>query len=321
MTVRKHHVHYTFWTVLAVGMGVGFAWFSFGGIHKVSAFLIQKETTENQEQFLKNEIAFKEQAQSAIETPSHNYSVTAAAPSSIDAQSYLVGDIETGEIILEKNADTAFPIASVSKLMTALVSYDELTLNDVAIVSRDATRVESARGGLIAGEKLRVLDLLYPLMLVSSNDAAEVLAEQYGYEKFISKMNSKAAELELNNTSFQDPSGLTKENISTADDLFSLLQHVRTDYPEVIDITTTDTYKVKNHSWKNINKLKGTFEFRGGKTGYTSAARYTSAAYYSVPVSGTNRYIAIIILQSDDRTNDIEKLLNFVQDKVEFSEN
>lgn len=320
MAVKKHHIHYTFWTVAAISIGVGFAWFSFGGIHKVSAAFAQK--TNNQIQFENNEIAYANQAVMDTEektTLTDAYTVSGELKN-IDASSYLVGDIETGEIILQKNADAVYPIASISKLVTAMVAYDTLNLTDTAIVSKDAINVESARGGLLVGEKLRILDLLYPLMLVSSNDAAQVLAEKHGYPTFIALMNKKAAELKLNNTSFTDPSGLSEKNISTAQDLFTMLRHVRSNYTELIDITTTDNYKIKNHSWKNINKLKDTFEFRGGKTGYTNAARYTSAAYYSVPVSNTNRYIAVIILASNDRTNDIEKILNFVQSNVQFSD-
>lgn len=317
MKLKKHHVHYTFWSLLAIGIGVGLPWFFLGGVHKVSAFLAQKN--DNQIQFEQNEIAYVNQAISDETKPTATYTVTGSLQD-IDAKSYLVGDVETGNIILEHNANQQLPIASVSKLMTAIIAYDTLKLTDTAIVSRDATRVESARGGLVAGEKLRIIDLLYPLMLVSSNDAAQVVAEAYNYDGFITKMNEKAAQLHLAQTSFEDPSGLSEKNVSTARDLFTLLQQVRTKYPDIIDITTTDNYKIKNHSWQNINKLKDTFEFRGGKTGYTSAARYTSAAYYSVPVSGTNRFIAVIILASDDRTNDIEKILNFVQKNVQYSE-
>jgi len=320
MTVKKHHVRYTFWTMAAIGIGIGVAWFSFGGIHTVSAFIMQR--TVNQQQFESNELAYSQQQTQVTYTkePVDEYTVSGELKK-IDAESYLVGDIETGEIIAERDADTSYPIASISKLVTAMVAYDTLNLMDTAIVSRDATHVESARGGLQAGEKLRVLDLLYPLMLVSSNDAADVLAEKYGYDAFIALMNKKVQELNLGTTSFEDPSGLSEHNVSSARDLFTILRHVKTDYPEIIDITTTDNYKIKNHSWRNQNKLKDTFEFRGGKTGYTSEARYTSAAYYSVPISGTNRYIAVIILASDDRTNDIEKILNFVQNNVTFSIN
>lgn len=317
MAIKKHHIHYTFWSAAAIGIGIGVPWFFLGGIHTVSAFLSPK--TANQLQFEHNEIAYINQAIIDEAKPASTYTISGTLQN-INAQSYLVADIETGDIILEHNANQQFPIASVSKLMTGIVAYDNFKLTDTAIVSRDATRVESARGGFTAGEKLRIIDLLYPLLLVSSNDAANVLAETYNYDGFIKLMNEKATQLHLANTSFEDPSGLSEKNISTAKDLFALLQHVRTKYPDIIDITTTDNYKIKNHNWQNINKLKDTFEFRGGKTGYTNEAHYTSAAYYSVPISGTNRYIAVIILHSDDRTNDIEKILNFVQKNVQFSE-
>jgi len=310
-TKQPRTIHHIFWAGAAISFGVASSWLLFGGMHQVSAFLAQKETSTQ------TLAANQPEPLVLAPRPADNYQVD-GTPQRINAKSYLVGDIETGEILIDYNADTVYPIASVSKLVTAMTAYDNLDLSDIAIVSRDAANVESARGNLAAGEKYRVRDLLYPLMMVSSNNAANVLAEKYGYEKFIDEMNAKVRDLNLNNTHFEDPSGLSKNNVSTARELFTILQEVHDEYPEIIDITTTDSYRINRYSWNNINRLKDTFEFRGGKTGYTSAARYTSAAYYSVPISGRNRYIAIIILQSDDRTNDIEKILNFVQKNAEY---
>lgn len=315
MQNKKHTIHNIFWAGAAISFGVASAWMLFGGIHQVSAFLTQKES----DQFSLATAPAPTTQSVATATPVvvNDYHIT-GKPAAINADSYLVADIETGEILIEENADTQYPIASITKLMTAMVAYDHMDISEIAIVSRDAATVESSRGGLIAGEKLRVLDLLYPLLLVSSNNAAEVIAEKYGYEAFITQMNKQSASLGLRQTVFDDPSGLARGNQSTARELFTLLKHVHDVYPEIIDITTTDSYTVNRHTWNNINRLKKTFEFRGGKTGYTNAARYTSAAYYSVPVSGNNRYIAIIILQSDDRTNDIEKILNYVKKNAEY---
>lgn len=313
MNTKKHTIHHIFWASAAISFGVASAWLLFGGMHQVSAFFAQKTADTTLAVTTAEESIQSTTAQAVPD----EYTVT-GEPARINAKSYLVADVETGEIIFEKNADAQYPIASVSKLVTGIVTYDHMNLSDTAIVSRDAANVESARGGLVPGEKLRVLDLLYPLMLVSSNDSANVLAEKYGYDLFIQEMNSTVKKLGLTKTVFEDPSGLSKNNQSTARELFTILKTVHDDYPELIEITTTNSYRINRHSWSNINKLKITFEFRGGKTGYTSAARYTSASYYSVPVSGTNRYIAIIILQSDDRTNDIEKILNFVQKNAEY---
>lgn len=317
MHTKRQTIHHIFWAGAAISFGVASAWLLFGGIHQVSAFLTQKDTADT---FAETLSAASENQNPLVLTKAlpDDYDLV-GKPANINAKSYLVADIETGEILIEENANTPYSIASITKLMTAIVTYDTMDLSDIAIVSRDAANVESARGGLTAGEKIRVLDLLYPLMLVSSNNAANVLAEEYGYEDFMSAMNTKARELGLTKTTFEDPSGLSKNNISTAQELFTLLKTAHDEYPEIIDITTTDAYKVNRHSWNNLNRLKKTFEFRGGKTGYTSAARYTSAAYYSVPISGTNRYIAIIILHSDDRTNDIEKILNYVQKNAEYN--
>src|SRR5688572_23276251 len=127
MTIKKHHVHYTFWSLLAIGVGVGLPWFFLGGVHTVSAFIAQK--TSNQIQFENNEVAYINQAILVTnETASDiTYTVTGTL-TNIDAESYLVGDIETGDIILEKNQNVTYPIASISKLMTAIVAYDNLRI-------------------------------------------------------------------------------------------------------------------------------------------------------------------------------------------------
>lgn len=311
---QPHTIHHIFWASAAIAFGVTSAWLLFGGIQRVSAFFGQKEN----ETAIARATTPEPGPETVQNKPVDNYTVD-GSPARINAKSYLIADIETGEILYEHNVDTQYPIASVSKLVTGMVAYDHMDLSDIAIVSRDAANVESSRGGLTAGEKLRVLDLLYPLMLVSSNNAANVLAEEYGYDRFITQMNKTAADMGLTKTSFEDPSGLSKNNVSTASELFTILKKVHDEYPELIDITTTNSYSVNRHVWNNINKLKTKFEFRGGKTGYTSAARETSASYYSVPVSGNNRYIAIIILQSDSRTSDINTLLDFIEENATYT--
>src|SRR3989344_483374 len=107
----------------------------------------------------------------------------------VSAEAYLVGDLNTGEIILVKNEDEQFPIASVSKLITAVVTDEIKKEGEIAEVSKRAVGTYGENGGLRAGEKIKVADLFYPLLLESSNEAAEVLAEHYDRESFIEKMN------------------------------------------------------------------------------------------------------------------------------------
>ncbi|MEK7071311.1 MAG: serine hydrolase, partial [Patescibacteria group bacterium] len=107
----------------------------------------------------------------------------------VSAEAYLVGDLDTGEVILQKNEREKLPIASVSKLVTALVATELSNEGDVAQISKSALATYGKNGNFSLGEKIRVKELLYPLLLESSNDAAEALAEFWGYDTFIKKMN------------------------------------------------------------------------------------------------------------------------------------
>lgn len=242
-----------------------------------------------------------------------------ASVPSVDAFSYVVGDVLTGEIILEKNAIQELPIASVTKLMTASVALNELKETHIATVSKKATQTESSRGMLRANEKIEVSDLLYPLLLVSSNDAAEVLAETFGEKYFIQSMNRHAREIGMNQTSFDDPSGLSERNISTARDLFYLSEYLYNNHDNVFEITKLKEYTQGGRVWKNANTLVGTNNYEGGKTGYTSKAGRTGVALFKIPFEGYGeRVIAITLLRTDNRTEDYNKLLEFVSNYVNY---
>jgi len=122
---------------------------------------------------------------------------TAKKPS-LSAEGYLAADIQTGEIILEKNKSKQFPMASITKLMTALVSLETIDQSQVAIVPPEALVGENPSiRGLSEGEVISTSSLLYPLLLESSNDAAEALAEHFDRDSFIAKMNLQAEKLKM----------------------------------------------------------------------------------------------------------------------------
>ena len=113
----------------------------------------------------------------------------------VQAEAYLVGDLDTGEILLQKNKDQKFPIASVSKLFTATVSTENQNQNAITEISQQAIDTEGENGELYAGQKIKVGDLILPLLLESSNDAAEALAEFSGRDTFVQAMNQKVQDL------------------------------------------------------------------------------------------------------------------------------
>lgn len=241
----------------------------------------------------------------------------------VGANAYVIADVDTGEIILEKNADIVHPIASVTKLMTALVSIENIEQSDYAKVSAKAIGTLGESGQLSQGEKMKISDLLYPLLLVSSNDAAEVLAEYEGRDKFMSLMNEQAVSIGMTHTNYEDPSGLSPNNYSTAKDLFALTHYLFTKHKTVFDITTLDKYSLANRTWSNANhQFSSRDNYLGGKTGYTDKAKRTGISVFKTNFEDYgDRNIAIILLKTDNRTQDINNILDYLNDNVYLSYN
>jgi len=234
------------------------------------------------------------------------------------AEAYVVGDVDTGEIIIEKNADKIFPIASVSKLITALVAKQRMNQHESVKVSRSSVDMYGREGGLSLGESILVADLYYPLLMESSNDAAEVFAEGYGYDQFIKYMNAKANEVGMKSTSFFEPSGLSEKNVSTASDLFKLAMFITKEHPEIWDITRVRQYSILHHTWLNGSALSRRSDFLGGKNGYTIEANRTTVVILNVRMEGGPRRIAITLLHSNSRESDVDVLQRFVSKWVGF---
>jgi len=237
-------------------------------------------------------------------------------------QAYVVADVDTGEVIIEKNADKIFPIASISKIITALVAKERMNQHESVTVSRSSIDMYGTYGGLRSGEKILITDLYYPLLMESSNDAAEVFAEGYrdGYDRFIKLMNDKAKELGMTSTSFFEPSGLSEKNVSTASDLQKLAEHVTKEHPEIWDISRVRQYSILKHSWSNGSVLARRADFIGGKNGFTYEANRTTVVVLNIKMQGGPRRIAITLLASGSRENDIDALQRFVSKWVGFLE-
>lgn len=240
----------------------------------------------------------------------------------VTAGAYLIADADTGEIIVQHNMNEVYPIASISKLITALVSLDLLNQSDTITVSATAMEAYGSAGQLHTGEKLKVSTMLYPLLLESSNRAAEALAEKGGRPYFLQKMNEKAQELGMTQTSFEDPSGLSPHNVSTAADLFKLATYIYHSKRFLFDLTRERNHIEDGYNWTNHNNLISMNYYIGGKNGYTDEADRTFLALFSVPLSEfENRTIVLALLKSDDRTKDTNNLINYVVRNVSFMGN
>ncbi len=203
----------------------------------------------------------------------------AAAPS-VSAQSALVMEAESKRVLFEKSGHTKLPMASTTKIITAMVALERGNLEDKIKVSSSAAGVEGSSMYLEAGEIMTLEELLYGLMLSSGNDAAVAIAEHFGgIEKFVTLMNQKAEELGAKNTHFENPNGLPHENhYSTAYDMALLTAHGLAN-PDFAKIVSTKSYAITGEgksyprTLSNHNKLLRMMEdCIGVKTGFTKAA-------------------------------------------------
>ncbi|CEI83789.1 MULTISPECIES: D-alanyl-D-alanine carboxypeptidase family protein [Oceanobacillus] len=193
----------------------------------------------------------------------------------VSAQHAILIEQSSGRVLFEKNAEEPASIASITKIMTAIIAVESGKMNEQATVSRNAIYTEGSSIYLEQGEKMKLTDLVYGLMLRSGNDAAVAIAEHVGgsEEGFVYLMNEKAKWLGMENTHFDNPHGLDSDtHYSSAHDMAILMQYAM-ENPIFQEISGETSYLSENRTyhWQNKNKLLTYFyEYcTGGKTGYT----------------------------------------------------
>ena len=242
---------------------------------------------------------------------------------------FLVFDISTGKTLLEKNADTIVPVASLTKLMTAIVAHEvvylarSITVTDAMLAGlpNPNSVPVSAEGQLPqpvsshfypkVGTQYVGLDLLYPLLVQSSNASAKALAGFTGEGTFVRNMNAKAASLAMADSRFADTSGISAGNTATAHDIAKLLQYIYFKRPFLFDIgkgmtvenvgfiKVGDTIDIKN--LKNFNEFVDEPDLVGVKNGETTAARQTMATVWNIHTASGTVPVAIVVLGSEYR--------------------
>lgn len=214
----------------------------------------------------------------------HGHRAVAADDSrdlAVQSASVLVLDQSTGAVLYEKNPNAVVPIASITKLMTAMVALDaEPSLNEVlSIGDEDVDTLKGTRSRLKVGTHLTREEMLRLALMSSENRAASALSRHYpgGREAFVAAMNRKAHALGLSDTRFQDPTGLTAANVSSARDLVKLVDAAQR-YPLIREFSTSDEREVdvngRPQVFRNTNSLvrSPTWEIGLSKTGYISEA-------------------------------------------------
>ena len=200
-----------------------------------------------------------------------------------NSDSIIIIDEKSGRVLYEKNSQEKKLIASTTKIMTAIIAIEKGNLNKEVIVGEEILKMYGTNIYIEVGEKIKLKDLIYGLLLRSGNDASLVIAKEISgsEEKFVVEMNKKAKELGMKNTIFNNPHGLDEEtqNYSTAYDMALLMKYANSNviYKK---ISSTHQYEVKTEKktylWYNRNKLLKKYKYcTGGKNGYTPSAGKT----------------------------------------------
>ncbi len=227
----------------------------------------------------------------------------------------LVADLESGNNFYAMNAAMRWPVASITKLMTAEIIFKNELFNESTTITDAEFTVDGSTHDLKAGERYSLADLLNAMLVESNNETAMALADSFGYDAFMKAMNEEAKNLGLDGTYFSDPVGLAAANQSTADDLLAFTQHIYAEYPDILRLTRKTSASLRDLNSgaritvKSINNFAGRADFLGGKTGYTDDASGNLLSIFSYE----KRPILIIVMGTEDRFGDTQKLLDWFE--------
>ncbi len=208
---------------------------------------------------------------------------------------------DTKRVLVSKNMNKKKLIASTTKIMTAVIAIESGKMDKMVKVTDKVLESYGSNIYLSIGEKMKLKDMVYGLMMQSGNDAALMIADYLGgEEKFVKKMNEKAKKIGMKNTTFLNPHGLDEKtkNYSTAYDMALLMRYANGD-PTFRKITGCKKYTVKTNKktyvWANKNKLLYTYKYTtGGKTGYTKKA------YRTLVTSASKDGLNLIVVTLND---------------------
>jgi len=239
----------------------------------------------------------------------------------LSAQSVVAKDLDSKVVLYEKNPQGTLYPASTTKIITAIVALEHFDPDRILTVGN--RYIEGQKMGLLPGERIKISDLLYGLLVYSANDAAETLADNYkgGRDVFISEMNSKASKIGLESTFFKNPTGLDEEgHVTTAEDLAKASEFaMKSEFIRVAVATKTKEVKSADglivHNLENVNELIGSVDgVFGVKTGWTENARENLITY----VQREGRTISIVLLGSQDRFGETKELIEWIFENYDW---
>jgi len=230
------------------------------------------------------------------------------------------------KLLFEKQSEVTLPIASITKLMTALVALQHYPPDLLIQLTPESFEEVQDAGYLAEGEMFTVRDLLYLTLIESSNDAARALAQPLGKEIFVDFMNQEALLLKLSHTSFTNLSGLDDQNTgqasnySSARDIATLSIYLVKEYPQLLDILSQQQFNLYtpqgsfHHTMYNTNEMLSwsswPTKIYGGKTGWTTKARGTLLLIVESP--DKDGYIVNVVLGAEDRFAEMKSMLTWV---------
>ena len=229
------------------------------------------------------------------------------------AKSVVLMDMDSKRVLYSENPHYTGSVASISKIMTAIIAIENGKLDKEIKVGDEVLKAYGSAIYLKVGEKMKLEDLLYGLMLRSGNDAALVIATHIAgtEKKFVQMMNDKAKEIGMSDTTFKNPHGLDEQdggNISSAYDMALLMSYAmqNEDFKEIVKTKYHTVKTNKNvYKWKNKNKLLFNYKYTiGGKTGFTKKARRTLVT----AASNNDLNLTVVTIQDGSDFKDHEAL-------------
>lgn len=222
------------------------------------------------------------------------------APMDVSARAYAIIDVASGEILASSSGDEPLPLASVTKLFTADAVLENTLLWSTTTITASDVSEEGRAGKLSIGDTYTLHELLFPLLLESSNDAAATLERTI--PGLLDRMSSDEA-------TFMDASGIASANRMSAHALARVARERYRDVPHLFDITTLKSYIGEHTGWINNNPFVNDVSYRGGKHGFTEVADHTAVAFFDEESVGVVGYV---LLGSTDLVADMATVREYV---------
>jgi len=259
-----------------------------------------------------------------LATVNSNWQMISLKPSAekivLNADKGAVLSVSDRSFLFKKNADQVQPIASITKLMTALVFLDHNPGWDEVYQITPADNIAGGHLNLFLGEKIKIKDLFYTALIASDNGATIALVHASGLSEkdFVAEMNKKAENLSLLKTKFTDPIGLSDYNVSTASEV-AWLANVAFSRPEISETTTHSNYefttvdgrdkKIESTDYLLFDSAPGPWQLLGGKTGFTDLAGYCFVGRFK---DNQGRELIAAVLNSASKNDRFKESKNLV---------